>query len=181
MEHQDRDALDGDGHRAGERETLIPVSTLESWALSAGEPDIRGWDVRTVNGRPLGTVNDLLVDGHEGEIVILDVGLAGTTRHAYVPIRVVKIDRSRRAVVMDSADLPRIDAEFDERASLGRRAADLRPIRYPRSDREVPLKGSHAVDDGTRDDVSSPPLPEEHELERRRAARRHIDRMSTGF
>lgn len=36
MEHQDRDALDGDGHHAGERETLIPVSTLESWTLSAG-------------------------------------------------------------------------------------------------------------------------------------------------
>ena len=70
-----------------------PMSTLEPWTVSPGEPDIRGWEVRTVTGRQLGTVSDLLVDRAKGEVVLLDVDLPGTDRHTFVPIRIVQIDR----------------------------------------------------------------------------------------
>src|SRR4051812_33372128 len=108
MEHQERSERDaaGVGPYAREREALAALSTLESWKVSEGEPDIRGWEVRTVSGRQLGSVTDLLVDVDAGEVVLLDIDLPGTDRHTFVPIRVVEIDRARRVVLMDSADIP---------------------------------------------------------------------------
>src|SRR5690242_11606799 len=85
-----RDAA-GVGPYARERETLTPISDLK-WTLSDGEPDIRGWEVRTVSGRELGKVRDLLVDREAGEVVMLDIDLPGTDRHTYAPIRVAEID-----------------------------------------------------------------------------------------
>src|SRR5437016_3341062 len=108
MEHKDRDARDaaGIGPYAREREQLVSMSTLESWTVSDGEPDIRGWEVRTVAGRQLGSVSDLLIDQAAGEVVLLDVDLPGTDQHTFVPIRVVQIDRAKRVILMDSADMP---------------------------------------------------------------------------
>ena len=71
-ERETRD-LAGVGPYARERERLVALSTLDSWKVSDGDPDIRGWEVRTVNNRQLGTVNDLLIDPDAGEAVLLDV------------------------------------------------------------------------------------------------------------
>ncbi len=109
--------------------------------------DIRGWDVRTLGGRQLGSISDLLTDEHSGEVIILDVDLAGTHRHAYIPIRFVQIDRAERVVLMDSADVPESDLARGDHG-------DLPTFRAPVAD--------------------LPPTPE-----RRRADRRHIDRIST--
>ena len=108
MSRNDRDGRDaaGIGPYAREREKLVPMSTLESWNLTDGEPDIRGWDVRTVSGRQLGSVSDLLVDQAEGQVVMLDIDLPGTDQHTFAPIRIVTFDREKRVVLMDSADLP---------------------------------------------------------------------------
>lgn len=84
---------------------LVPMSSLD-WKVSKGDVDVRGWEVRTVSGRRLGTVRELMVDPDAGEVVQLDVDVDGTGRHARVPIRIVQIDRTVRAIVMDSADLP---------------------------------------------------------------------------
>src|SRR5437868_10519859 len=143
MEHHDRDGRDaaGVGPYARERESLTALSSLDSWKVSDGDPDIRGWEVRTVSGRQLGAVADLLIDADAGEVVLLDVDLPGTDRHTFVPIRVVQIDRARRIVLMDSADLPSSDAPRADRATRpGRRAADIvnaGSVRYPRTEREV--------------------------------------------
>ena len=108
MERNDREGRDaaGIGPYAREREQLVALSTLDSWTVSEGEPDIRGWEVRTVSGRQLGSVADLLVDAQAGEVVLVDIDLPGSDRHTFVPIRVVQIDRVKRVVLMDSADLP---------------------------------------------------------------------------
>src|SRR4051794_19305247 len=108
MDRNDREQRDaaGVGPYAQEREKLLPLSSLESWTVSDGEPDIRGWEITTVNNRQLGTVEDLLVDTDAGEVVLIDVDLPGSNRHTFVPIRVVQIDRERRVILMDSADLP---------------------------------------------------------------------------
>ena len=194
MERQDRNGRDaaGIGPYAQERETLVPMSTLGSWTVSSGEPDIRGWEVRTVSGRQLGAVSDLLIDQGKGEVVLLDVDLPGTDRHTFVPIRVVQIDRGKRIVVMDSADLPESD--------LAREAGGITPevdasggtVSYPMSDREVrtappeladtlPPPSPARVDRPDRIDRTDRSVSDEAMVERRRAERRRIDRMSTDF
>jgi len=173
MEQDDRQRRDaaGIGPYAREREVLVPMSTLRSWTVSAGEPDIRGWEVCTVSGRQLGMVSDFLVDQSKGEVVLLDVDLPGTDRHTYVPIRIVQIDREKRAVVMDSADLPDSDLTRDDRDVTSEALAEGGTVRYP-EDREVRRATSKLAD-------AAPPTPTAPE--RRRAERRRIERLSTDF
>jgi hypothetical protein len=99
-----RDAA-GIGPYARERERLVPMSEMRGWNVVDGEADIRSWEVRTVSGRVLGSVRELLIDPKAGEVVMIDVDIAGSDERAYVPLRLVEIDRSRRMVRADSADL----------------------------------------------------------------------------
>jgi len=175
MELNDRHGRDaaGIGPYARERESLVALSTLGSWKVSEGEPDIRGWDVRTVSGRQLGSVHDLLVDPNASEVVLVDVDLPGTDRHTFVPIRVVQIDRARRLVLMDSADLPESDPERPDRTVVAdRRVTDAVTVRYPLTDREVTLDRPRLADE---------PMATDDALaaERRRSERRRIERVST--
>ena len=61
--HRDRqrDAA-GIGPYARDAERLVRLSDLGKWDVAEGEPDIRGWEVRTIGGRELGKVKELLVD-----------------------------------------------------------------------------------------------------------------------
>src|ERR1700742_2142168 len=132
MDHNDRNGRDaaGIGPYARERETLTPLSTLDSWKVSDGEPDIRGWEVRTVAGRQLGSVADLLVDADAGEVVLLDIDLPGTDRHTFVPIRVAQLDRARRVVLMNSADVPEADlVRVENERTTDRRTAATGVVR----------------------------------------------------
>jgi len=177
MDQNDRSARDaaGIGPYAREREHLVALSTLGSWTVSEGEPDIRGWEVRTVSGRQLGAVQDLLIDTDVGEVVLVDVDLPGTDRHALVPIRVVQIDRARRIVLMDSADLPESDVARTARPAGPTLSSEAKTVRYPPADREVVGDRPRVVDDASvrGDDGAVPPV------ERRTAERRRIDRLST--
>ena len=165
MDRQDREEIGngGVGPYAHERARLVSMSTLERWTVSEDEPDIRGWDVRTASGRRLGAVSDLLIDESTGDVEFLDIDLPESDRRTFVPVRVVQIDRARRVIVMDSADLPESDISRGERSATSeRRVADARSVRYPSRQRD--------------DAASGPGSPE-----RRRADRRHIERMSTEF
>src|SRR5215813_8360195 len=122
MEQYDRevqDVVSGEPF-AREREALVPMSCLDSWTVSNDDPDIRGWDICTASGRQLGTVGDLLIDEQAGEVVLIDVDLPGTDRHTFVPIRVVRIERGRHVVTMDSADLPSANVARTRRTSASR-------------------------------------------------------------
>lgn len=151
----DRDRLHRDaagvGPYARDAERLVPLKDMGSWDVADGEPDIRGWEVRTVGGRELGKVKELLVDPEAGEVVMLDVDLTGSDQHSLVPLRIVEIDRPRRVVRMDSADLTPAerqaaaqsekDSDQDEDASRReaerkRRWADTGRVRYPSRDNE---------------------------------------------
>jgi len=99
-----RDAA-GVGPYARERERLVPLSQLHGWDVTAGGADIRAWEVKTLSGRVIGSVRELLVDPDAKEVVMLDIDMAGTDRHAFVPLRVVEIDRASRVVRADSGDL----------------------------------------------------------------------------
>jgi sporulation protein YlmC with PRC-barrel domain len=157
----DRDRLHRDaagvGPYARDAERLVPLKDLGSWDVAEGEPDIRGWEVRTVGGRELGKVKELLVDPDAGEVVMLDVDLTGSDQHSLVPLRIVEIDRARRVVRMDSADLTpaeRAAAETsgehdhpDER-ERERRWADTGRVRYPaRGEDEVVVERRPMVEE----------------------------------
>jgi len=136
--HRDRqrDAA-GIGPYARDAEGLVRLSDLGSWDVAEGEPDIRGWEVRTVGGRELGKIKELLVDPDAGEVVMLDVDLSGSDRHALVPLRIVEIDRPKRVVRMDSADLTPeereavAEAQGSSDVSTDRKWADTGRVKYP--------------------------------------------------
>lgn len=84
---------------------LVPLRKHDTLTIVDGEPDIRGWEVRTVSGREIGKVDELLVDPSVNEIVMLQIDLPGTDRHTLAPIRAAHLDRARRVVMLDSAEL----------------------------------------------------------------------------
>ena len=141
-----RDAA-GVGPYARDAERLVRLSDLGKWDVAEGEPDIRSWEVRTIGGRELGKITELLVDPDAGEVVMLDVDLSGSDRRALVPLRIVEIDRHARVVRMDSGDLTvSADADFadsaaianagDETEAVARTWADSGRVRYQARDGE---------------------------------------------
>ncbi len=179
MERNDRHARDaaGVGPYAREREQLVPLSTLDSWSVSDGEPDIRGWEIRTVSGRQLGSVHDLLIDAKAGEVVMLDIDLPGSDKHTFVPIRVAQIDRERRIVLMDSADLPQTNIARADALPPPAVEQSAGTIRYP--DREVIRERAVADEVARADELAPEDVDSEPAVERRHANRRKIDRVST--
>src|SRR5690606_14397505 len=65
----------GIGPEPGSTDRLHRLSESQHYRIAGGEPDIRGWEVRTLTGSHLGEVEDLLIDPHRGEVVMLDVDL----------------------------------------------------------------------------------------------------------
>lgn len=102
----------GIGPHPGEAVNLVPLRELDGFKVADGEPDIRGWNVRTLAGREIGEVQDLLVDRNLGEVVMLDINLANSDRHTLAPIRAVQIDRTRRSIIVDSGDIGTAEAEM---------------------------------------------------------------------
>lgn len=84
---------------------LSRLSDMRGFKVADGEPDILGWEVRTLAGVEVGKIDDLYVDPHRGEVVLIDVDLKDSDQHVNVPIRGVQLDRTRRVVVIDSGDL----------------------------------------------------------------------------
>jgi hypothetical protein len=106
---RDHDRLRNDnagiGPEPGRMDRLHRLSDSHHYRIASGEPDIRGWEVRTLSGNHLGEVEDLLIDPHRGEVVMLDVDLNNSPDRINVPIRGVQLDRSRRCVIVDSGDI----------------------------------------------------------------------------
>lgn len=146
----------GVGPYAREVEHLVPLSEMRGWDVLDGEADIRSWEVRTVSGRVLGTVRELLVDEKAGEVVMIDLDLAGSPDHAYVPLRVVEIDRTRRVVRADSGDIEAV-------------GASSRAMR--RADATLPERGTvRYADSASERVVERRPMVEETVVRRRDAA-----------
>lgn len=183
----DRDAA-GVGPYAREREGLVPLSK-SNWDISKGNVDVRGWDVRTIGGRQLGTVRDLLIDKDASEVVMLDVDVPGEDRNVFIPIRAVQIDRTTRVVLMDSADFPAIErAETRADVAHERAVADETPRARALPAEETVVERRPVVEEtvvrryeaDSRDVRGNDMIePEEAAAERRRTERRRIDRLGT--
>lgn len=110
------------------RHGLVPMSDMSGFTIADGEPDIRGWDVRTLSGREIGEIEELLVDRERGEVVMIEVEMRETGIHAEVPIRSVQLDRERKVVIVDSGDI------------------EERPDQRPRERARVVERGDHVAD-----------------------------------
>lgn len=100
-----REDAAGIGPEPGIQSRLHRLSESHHYRIAGGEPDIRGWEVRNLAGNHLGEVDDLLIDPHRGEVVMLDVDLDDSSDHINLPIRGVQLDRSTRSVIVDTGDI----------------------------------------------------------------------------
>ena len=179
----DRDRRDaaGVGPYPRERDRLVSLASMGNWRVSKGEPDIRGWEVRTVSGRQLGVVRDLLIDREAGEAVMLDVDIPGSARNAFVPIRVAQIDRAARVVLIDSADLGTMEQDTATAPTVETRRDAVSPSEIVVDRR--PVVEETVVRRRSPDDQLAPDGPADDRTprqgERRAGERRRIDRMGT--
>lgn len=129
---------------------LYPIDELKDYRIASGEPDVRGWAVRTLNGREVGEVDDLLIDPTRGEVVMLEVDLDRSGRHVNVPLRSVQLDRERNCIIVDSGDVQEEGREVygarlrdrmtdEDRSHIDEdvRDARTRDVRYDVADRDV--------------------------------------------
>ena len=75
---------------------IAPLSELDGYKVADGNPDIRGWDVTTQDGRKVGEVDELIVDTEAMKVryiaVDLDEDVAGSDRKVLVPIGAAQLD-----------------------------------------------------------------------------------------
>jgi hypothetical protein len=113
---------DRDRHTGADARTeLRHLRDLGDFKVAKGYPDIRGWDVKTRDGRRFGTVHDLVVSPAEMRARYLDVD-TDEGGHALIPIGIVDLGRKSRDVVVhelssaDFATYPR----YSRRDGIGR-------------------------------------------------------------
>jgi hypothetical protein len=90
------------GDAGADRQSLAPLGSLPGFKLAADEPDIRGWDVLSVDGRRLGVIDELLVDTRTDEISALAVRLGDGL--VAMPMSDARIDTRMRAVFAEAPE-----------------------------------------------------------------------------
>jgi hypothetical protein len=103
----DRTAVEG---RTG---GLSALSDLNDYEIADGDPDIRGWDIRSADGQKLGEVDDLLIDAQAMKVryveMKIDDALATDDDHrlAVLPIGAARLDEDADTVLVNirAADL----------------------------------------------------------------------------
>ena len=90
---------------------LVRLADLDDYRVADGDPDVRGWDVRTRRGRWVGKVGGLLVDTRTMTVRYLDVRLDAAAldldgdRHVLVPIGGARLAADADAVIAEMSQL----------------------------------------------------------------------------
>ncbi len=104
------------------RPRLVHLKDASDLDVADGDPDIRGWDLRTLDGEKIGKVEDLVVDTSlmrvryiEGEVKLDDVAQQ-TKRRILIPIESARLDEEEDDVIIelsaaDTRALPTYDGE----------------------------------------------------------------------
>jgi uncharacterized protein (TIGR02271 family) len=93
---------------ADELDRVVPLDELDDFAVAEGDPDVRGWDVLSADGRKIGEVDNLLVDTAAMKVRYLEVDLNdevvrdGAERHILVPIGYARLHEEDDQVLVDS-------------------------------------------------------------------------------
>ena len=102
-----RDEFRDDAARAAaEGGSLTHLTDLKDFKVADGDPDIRGWSVKTSDGVKLGKVTDLLVDGAAMKVRYMEVALdkrvidLDEDRHVLVPIGAASLNDDDDIVIL---------------------------------------------------------------------------------
>ena len=114
-----------DRARSASEGELAHLKDLDDFDIPKGEPDPRGWDVKTADGVKIGKVDDLLVDTGLGRIRYLEVKLKGDVAdraekdYVLIPVGAARLDDDNDDVIVsvDQAKLAGIPAYDRERLS----------------------------------------------------------------
>lgn len=115
-----------------DKSDLKRLSEMDNVEVAKDDPDIRGWDVTTVDGQDLGEVKDLLVDTRTMKVQAIEVELEGRrfnwsdNRRVVVPVDSLLVNRDEDEVVISGlrkdevGALPASDAPWGRRTEGGR-------------------------------------------------------------
>jgi hypothetical protein len=87
-------------------DALVHSKELDGFRLPDGDPDPRGWDVRSADGQKLGKVHDLLVESGSARVRYLevavdkDVAKNGGREWALIPIGTARLDDDNDDVIV---------------------------------------------------------------------------------
>ena len=85
---------------------IASLDELDDYDVADGEPDIRGWDVKTTAGQKVGKVKDLIVDLGAMKVRYVDVELDKKAmglredRHVLLPIGTARLDDDHNDVIV---------------------------------------------------------------------------------
>lgn len=143
MQHDrfDDDVTSGNSARHGERDVtprLVHLDDVSELQVADGDPDIRGWDVRTADGEKIGKVKDLIVDTGLMKVRYIEASIdkevlnASDDRHVLIPIGSARLDDDEDDVYLSSSIVdPRTLPPYD-RNSLSREYEVSLRERFPR-------------------------------------------------
>jgi photosynthetic reaction center H subunit len=125
MANENRDRVSNRADASSEG-TLVHTKDLDKFEVPKGEPDPRGWDVRSADGTKLGKVEDLLFDTAERRIRYVEVALdRDITKsigrdYALVPIGRARLDDTDDDVIVDLSSTDLAAAPAYDRTRLSR-------------------------------------------------------------
>jgi uncharacterized protein (TIGR02271 family) len=87
---------------------VVPLDELDDFEIAEGDPDVRGWEVTSSDGKKIGAVDNLLIDTAAMKVRYLDVDLntelleAGSDRHILIPIGYARLDEADDNIMVDA-------------------------------------------------------------------------------
>lgn len=87
---------------------LARLDDLRGYKVASGDPDVRGWSVKTADGQRAGKVDSLVIDTDAMQVRYLDVELDRDTlglndrRHVLLPIATARLDDDHDDVLLGS-------------------------------------------------------------------------------
>jgi sporulation protein YlmC with PRC-barrel domain len=106
-DHHETQAAEEDD-MANEMDRVVPLDELDDYEVAEGDPDVRGWEVLSADGRKIGEVDNLLVDTAAMKVRYLDVDvddemMAGNEdRHILIPIGYARLHEDDDQVLVDT-------------------------------------------------------------------------------
>ncbi len=118
---------------------LVHLDDMSDLQVADGDPDIRGWDVRTADGEKIGKVKDLIVDTGLMKVRYIEASIdkevlnASDDRHVLIPIGSARLDDDEDDVYLSSSIVdPRTLPPY-ERSALSREYEVSLRDRFPRT------------------------------------------------
>lgn len=116
---------------------LVHLDDMSELQVADGDPDIRGWDVRTASGEKIGRVKDLVVDTGLMKVRYFEATIdkealnASEDRHVLIPIGSARLDDDEDDVYLNASVADPRTLPVYERQSLSREYEQTLRDRFP--------------------------------------------------